>query len=93
MYKIYDSVNKYLYAQGATERELIDNWNKNAKNNFSWILENYQDANFYNQVIVKCYRIENIKKICRIVNDVEINCLALYRGNKLIDFDEVLDEI
>lgn len=93
MLKIYDNANKYLYAQGATEKELIDNWNKNAKSNFDWILENYQDENFYNQVIVKCYRIENIKKICRIVNDVEINCLALYRGNKLIDFDEVLDEI
>lgn len=87
MLKIYDSVNKYLYAQGATERELIDNWNKNAKNNFSWILENYQDANFYNQVIVKCYRIENIKSICRIVNNVEVNDLQLYQN------EEVLDEI
>lgn len=93
MYKIYDNVNQYLYAKGTNIEQLISNWNLNAKNNFSWILENYQDANFYNQVIVKCYRIENIKKICRIVNDVEINCLALYRGNKLIDFDEVLDEI
>lgn len=87
MYKIYDSVNKYLYAQGATKRELIDNWNKNAKNNFSWILENYQDANFYNQVVKKCYRIENIKSICRIVNNVEVNDLQLYQN------EEVLDEI
>ena len=93
MFRIYDKINNYEYVKGNSLQELIDNWNKNAKSNFYWILENYQDKNFYNQVIVKCYRIENIKKICRIVNDVEINCLALYRGNKLINFDEVLDEI
>lgn len=85
MYKIYDSVNKYLYAQGATERELIDNWNKNAKKNFYWILENYQDENFYNQVVKKCYRIKNIKSICRIVNNVEVNDLQLYQNEEVLD--------
>lgn len=87
MFRIYDKINNYEYAKGNSLQELIDNWNKNAKNNFSWILENYQDANFYNQVVKKCYRIENIKSICRIVNNVEVNDLQLYQN------EEVLNEI
>ena len=93
MYKIYDNANKYLYAQGATVEQLIDNWNKNAKEKFSWILGQENNQNFYNSVTEKCYRIKNIEDICRLVNDVELNCLALYRGNKLTSFDEVLNEI
>lgn len=87
MFRVYDKINNYEYAKGNSLQELINNWNKNAKNNFYWILENYQDENFYNQVIVKCYRIENIKEICRIVNNVEVNDLQLYQDK------EVLDEI
>lgn len=93
MYKIYDNANKYLYAQGATVEQLIDNWNKNAEEKFKWILENGDSQDFYNSVTEKCYRIKNIEDMCRLVNDVELNCLALYRGNKLISFDEVLNEI
>lgn len=87
MFRIYDKINNYEYAKGNNVQALIDNWNKNAKNNFYWILENYQDENFYNQVVRKCYRIENIKEICRIVNNVEVNDLQLYQDK------EVLDEI
>lgn len=89
MFRIYDKINDFEYAKGATIRELIDNWNNNAEEKFSWILENGDSQDFYNSVIEQCYRIENIEDICRLVNDVEVNCLALYRGNKLILFDEV----
>lgn len=93
MYKIYDKVNDYLYAQGESLEELIDNWNSRAENNFSWILEQENNEDFFNSVTEKCYRIENIEDICKLVNDVEVNCLALYRGNKLINFEEVYNEI
>ena len=93
MYKIYDNINNFEYARGATIEQLIDNWNKNVKDEFSWILEVEDTEDFYNSVTEKCYRIENIEDICRIVNDVEVNCLALYRGNKLISFEEVYNEI
>lgn len=97
MYKIYDSVNCYLYAYGKTINQLIDSWNKQAKDNFSWILENENNEEFYEKVTEKCYRIENIEDICKLVNDVEVNCLALYKGcklvNKLISFEDVYNEI
>lgn len=80
MFKIYDRVNKYLYSQGETIEELIENWNNKAKENFSWILENENTEDFYNSVTEKCYRIRNVEDICKLVNDVEVNCLALYRG-------------
>ena len=93
MFRIYDKINDFEYARGATIEHLIDNWNNNAEENFSWILENGDSQDFYNSVIEQCYRIENIEDICRLVNDIELNNLALYRGNKLISFDEVYNEI
>lgn len=93
MFRIYDKVNDFEYARGATIERLIDNWNNNAEENFSWILEQENTQDFYNSVIEQCYRIENIEDICRLVNDIELNCLALYRGNKLISFDEAYNEI
>lgn len=93
MYKIYDKVNDYEYARGNTIKELIDNWNNKAEEKFSWILEQENNEDFYNSVTEKCYRIKNIEDICKLVNDVEVNCLALYGGNKLINFDEVYNEI
>lgn len=97
MYKIYDSVNCYLYAYGKTIEQLIKDWNSKAEDNFSWILENENNEEFYEKVTEKCYRIENIEDICKLVNDVEVNCLALYKGcklvNKLISFEDVYNEI
>ena len=93
MYKIYDNCNKFEYARGNTINELIDNWNKNVEAKFSWILENENTEDFYNSVTEKCYRIKNIEDICKLVNNVEVNCLALYKGNKLISFEEVYNEI
>ena len=87
MYKIYDNANKYLYAQGATIEQLIDNWNKNAEEKFKWILENGDSQDFYNSVTEKCYRIENLYQVMDIVNNVEVNQLELYKD------DEVLNEI
>ena len=89
MFRIYDKINDFEYAQGATIKELIDNWNNNAEEKFSWILENGDSQDFYNSVTEKCYRIENIEEICKLVNDIEVNCLALYQGKKLISIDEV----
>ena len=93
MFRIYDKVNDYEYAHGATIEQLIDNWNEKAEDNFGWILEQENNQDFFNSVTEKCYRIENIEDMCKLVNDVEVNCLALYQGNKLISFDEVYNEI
>lgn len=93
MYKIYDNCNKFEYARGNTLEELINNWNEKAEENFSWILESKNTQDFFNSVTEKCYRLKNIEDICKLVNDVEVNCLALYQGNKLISFEEVYNEI
>lgn len=93
MFKIYDRVNNFEYARGNTIEQLIQNWNEQAEEKFSWILENKNNEDFFNSVTEKCYRIENIEDICKLVNDVEVNCLALYQGNNLISFEEVYNEI
>lgn len=86
MFSVYDKINDYEYAWGETITELIDNWNDYSRHNFQWILENENCEDFYNSVTEKCYRLENIEDICRIVNNVEVNCLELYENNKIIDW-------
>lgn len=93
MLKIYDKINNFEYAKGDTIEQLIEDWNSKVEEKFSWILEQENNEDFFNKVTEKCYRIENIEDICKLVNDVEVNCLALYKGNKLINFDEVYNEI
>lgn len=83
MFRIYDKVNDFEYARGATIEQLIDNWNNNAEENFSWILENGDSQDFYNSVIEQCYRIENIYQIMDIVNNVEVNDLKLYKDKEV----------
>lgn len=83
MFRIYDKINDFEYARGATIEQLIDNWNNNAEEKFSWILENEDSQDFYNSVIEKCYRIENVLQICNIVNSVEVNDLKLYKDNEV----------
>lgn len=78
MLKIYDKINNFEYAKGDTVEQLIQDWNNKAEDNFSWILETENTEDFYNSVTEKCYRIENIEEICRIVNNVEVNDLRLY---------------
>lgn len=86
MFSVYDKINDCEYAWGETIPELIGNWNDYSEHNFQWILENDNTEDFYNSVTEKCYRLENIEDICRIVNNVEVNCLELYENNKIIDW-------
>lgn len=79
MYKIYDSINQYLYAQGATIDDLIKDWNNRAEDNFSWIMEQEDNKDFFKTVTEKCYRIENLYQIMDIVNNVEVNNLKLHK--------------
>ena len=83
MFEIYDRANDFEYAKGATIRELIKDWNNNAEEKFSWILENENTQDFYNKVTEKCYRIENIYQIMDIVNNVEVNDLKLYKDKEV----------
>ena len=83
MFKIYDNVNQYLYAQGANIEQLIEDWNNKAEENFSWILETENTEDFYNSVTEKCYRIENIYQIMDIVNNVEVNDLKIYKDKEV----------
>lgn len=83
MFRIYDKINDFEYARGITVQQLIDNWNNNAKEKFSWILEQENNQDFYNKVTEKCYRIENIYQIMDIVNNVEVNDLKLYKDKEV----------
>lgn len=86
MFSVYDKINDYEYAWGETITELIDNWNDYVEHNFQWILETENTEDFYKAVTEKCYRLENIEDICRIINNVEVNCLELYENRKKIDW-------
>lgn len=83
MFRIYDKINDFEYARGATIEQLIDNWNNNAEENFSWILEQENTQDFYDSVTEKCYRIENLYQVMDIVNNVEVNSLKLYKDNEV----------
>ena len=83
MFRIYDDYNKYEYARGNTLEQLVESWNKQAEDNFSWILETENTEDFYNKVTEKCYRIENIYQIMDIVNNVEVNDLKIYKDKEV----------
>lgn len=89
MFKIYDNVNKYLYAQGETVEQLIDDWNEGAGYSLLWILEQENNEDFYNKATEKCYRIENLMDVCRLINSVEVNGLTLYKGNDIISWEDI----
>lgn len=83
MFRVYDKINDYEYARGNTIEELINNWNEQVEEKFSWILETENTQDFYNSVTEKCYRIENIYQIMDIVNNVEVNDLKLYKDKEV----------
>lgn len=83
MIKIYDKTNDYLYAEGNTGKELIEDWNNKAENNFSWLLDNllapdkHED---YDEATEKQENIRGIEKIIDKINNIEVNNLAIYEN-------------
>lgn len=86
--RIYDNYNDYTYANGKTEEELIQDWNTNAKENFSWILENLgnysekEDENI-KEFFEECTEIQEslmgIEFIIKEINNIEINNIKIYK--------------
>ena len=83
MLKIYDKTNDYLYAEGNTEKELIEDWNNKAENNFSWLLDNLLDPDKhedYDEATEIQENIRGIEKIIDKINNIEVNNLAIYEN-------------
>ena len=86
--RIYDNYNDCTYANGKTEKELITNWNENAKENFSWILDNLgylnekEDENikyFFEECTEKQESLIGIEFIINQINKIEINNIKIYK--------------
>lgn len=86
--KIYDEYNNYTYAKGNTEEEIIQDWNKNAEENFSWILEDLGNLNEKEDENIKeffeeCTEIQEsligIEFIINQINKIEINNIKIYK--------------
>lgn len=86
--KIYDEYNNYTYAKGNTEEEIIQDWNKNAEENFSWILEDLGNFNekedenikkFFEECIQKQESLTGIEFIIKEINKIEANNIKVYK--------------
>lgn len=86
--KIYDDYNNYTYANGKTEEELIQDWNKNAKENFSWILEDLGNFNekedenikkFFEECTQEQENLIGIELIIKEINKIEVNNVKIYK--------------
>lgn len=86
--RIYDNYNDYTYTNGKTEKELIANWNENAKENFSWILDDLGNLNeredenikeFFEECTEKQESLIGIEFIINQINKIEINNIKIYK--------------
>lgn len=86
--KIYDNYNNYTYAKGNTEEELIQDWNKNAEENFSWILEDLGNFNekedenikkFFEECTQEQENLIGIELIIKEINKIEVNKIKIYK--------------
>lgn len=86
--KIYDDYNNYTYAKGNIEEELIQDWNKNAKENFSWILEDLGNFNekedenikkFFEECTQEQENLIGIELIIKEINKIEVNNVKIYK--------------
>ncbi|WP_040397563.1 hypothetical protein [Anaerococcus senegalensis] len=86
--RIYDNYNNYTYANGKTENELIKNWNENANENFSWILDDLGNLNekedenikyFFEECTEKQESLIGIEFIINQINKIEINNIKIYK--------------
>ena len=86
--RIYDNYNNYTYANGKTENELIKNWNENAKENFSWILDDLGNLNekedenikyFFEECTEKQESLIGIEFIINQINKIDIHNIKIYK--------------
>lgn len=86
--RIYDNYNDYTYANGNTEEELIQDWNKNAEENFNWILEDLGNFNekedenikeFFEECTEKQESLTGIEFTINQINKIEVNNIKIYK--------------
>lgn len=86
--RIYDNYNDYTYASGKTEKELIQNWNERAEENFDWILEDLGNFNekedenikdFFKECTEKQESLIDIQYIIDQINKIEVNNIKIYK--------------
>lgn len=75
MKKIINTIDGTIYAVGNTEEELINDWNKNIKENLDWLLDEstFNDQEVYDELTEEAYRIENLEDIIDQLNDYSDN--------------------
>lgn len=76
MLKVYDQLNDYEYARGENMEELIADWNKNAINNLSWLLE-YGEDQAYEEFTEEIYREDNLRRVMDDINSDGVNDLQI----------------
>lgn len=75
MKKIINTIDGTIYAVGNTEEELINDWNKNIKENLDWLLDEstFNDQETYDELTEEAYRIENLEDVIDQLNDYSDN--------------------
>lgn len=75
MKKIINTIDGTIYAEGNTEEELINDWNKNIKENLDWLLDEstFNDQETYDELTEEVYRIENLEDVIDQLNDYSDN--------------------
>lgn len=75
MKKIINTIDGTIYAVGNNNKELVQNWNENIKENLEWLLDEstFNDQEAYEELTEEAYRIENIENIIDQLNDYSEN--------------------
>lgn len=75
MKKIINTIDGTIYAVGNNNKELVQNWNENIKENLEWLLDEstFNDQEAYEELTEEAYRIENIEEVIDRLNDYSDN--------------------
>lgn len=75
MKKIINTIDGTIYAVGNTEEELINDWNKNIKENLEWLLDasTFDDQETYDELTEEIFRMENLEDVIDQLNDYSDN--------------------
>lgn len=75
MKKIINTIDGTIYAVGNTEEELINDWNKNIKENLEWLLDasTFDDQETYDELTEEIFRMKNLEDVIDQLNDYSDN--------------------
>lgn len=65
MLEVKDLINDITYAQGESDEEVVNSWNKNLEDNFDWL----EDEDLLKEVGEEASSIKDIKDVLETINE------------------------